>query len=543
MKQIRKYKYYKFYLTFVAVCIGALSEPVIAVAYSYLGNLYDKSNVSDLSKTILPCLMLTILGLFFGALSGFIKVYASNKASNLLQIDIFSNILKESIQEYRKKTSGEYINLLTKKCDIWQINYYNNFLDSLMNIIQILIMAVILTMIHYSMFILIFVFLIPLFFNNIVFPQKIQKEFSKYLDSDSVFITFIKDCLTGFETIKVHVSENVFYKKSVEILETSRIKKNKAEQLGELSGFIANTGVTLSQFAGTFFGIYLMKSQQITFSEFLIVFQLSTRLYEPFVGLINNLIGMKSTHQILVDLNTILANSQKNKAHNSGKKTIETIKSITLNDVSFQYQNHIIFDHINITFHPGSYLVIGESGSGKTTLIDMLLKNIDTYTGNIFYNNLDSRTIDSKHIYNKVAYMNQNSYLFNMSIKENIDLHNTKTNNEIESFIKKHHMEKIIMNRKNGVNDILKEENNKVSGGEKARVVYMRTILDDDKDVIIFDEVLSSLDKENAILIEQAILEIKNKIVIHIAHHTNDELYEKYSHIIKIEDKKIIQLR
>lgn len=517
-----------------SILLGALSEPIIAIAYSCIGTLMSNFKNSNIVSELFFCIFLVLCGLLCSFFSGLLKVDFSNKITMEIRKKIFYSILSQEIPEIKKNESGDLINLLTRKCDIWQVRFFDNLINLCQNIMQILIMAILLTFIHASLFLFILIFLIPLLINNILFPRKIQKEFDKYLLVEGKYITFITDCLTGFETIKINLCELRFYNKIKDILKRSLTKKNNTDKLGEISGFVANAGVTLSQFAGTVFGIFLLLKQQISFAEFLIVFQIATRLYEPFVGAINNVISISSSKQVINEVKEMLqkSNTIKQNESSSGR-----ISSINLKKLSFSFDNATILNHIDYSFNSGTYLIIGESGSGKSTLANLLLKNLDNYRGNIFYNKKELKEMSHKEIYKKIGYMSQNSYLFNDSIKNNIDLNELKTEKDIQLLLEKFGMTKILKNRKNGVKEML-DENTQVSGGEKARLVFLRTLLNGEKDIYIFDEVLSSLDRENADIIEKLILSIKDKIVIHISHHTDQEKYTLYSHVIRLNKGK-----
>lgn len=528
-------KVYQRMYAWVAVCIvicGALSEPLIAIAYSYLGKVFETQEIDVMLQVLLPCVCIALLGIVLGYISEVLKVKISNKILYQLRLDVLEHIFQKRIPNFRKKSVGEFLNTLTKQCDMWQSMFYYHYLSMFKNMLQIFIMAGLLTVIHRSMFVLIFIFLLPLVVNNIIFPHKIQKEYEKYLKKDQKFLTFLKDCFSGYESMKVTLSEAVFFHRAKKIMEQMKHFKYHSELLGEFSGLIANCGVTLSQFAGTAFGVYLVYHQEISFSQFLMIFQFSTRLYEPFVGLINNVMHMKAAKPVINNLKNYLYGEVEDCLY----QRLESIKSITLDGISFQYQ-FPVFHNVSYTFEKGTYLIIGESGSGKSTLVDMLMKNIEPTHGHIMYNQDCLENISTQQLYEKIGYMNQDSYVFQMSLKDNIDLHNMYQEEELKELMHAYHMEKIMDGRKDGLYDVLEEGKNRVSGGERARIVYLRTILGLRKDVYIFDEVLSSLDKENASIIEEAILQMKDKIILHIAHHPNPKFYDTYDHIIKIKNR------
>ena len=205
------------------------------------------------------------------------------------------------------------------------------------------------------------------------------------------------------------------------------------------------------------------------------------------------------------------------------KKEIKKIKKIEVKDYFVKVEN--FEKRYDCSFSQGKiYLLSGQSGAGKTTLINAICGLREIEEGTLIVNGKHK----IKNLYNyrdKVAYLFQDSILFDRSLKENISYPDDVLNEEAETLIEKFGMEKVV-NRK--VETSIK---NVLSGGEKKRVDLIRT-LSKNKDIYLFDEPTNELDSENVKITLEEIRNVaqKNKIVIMISH--DDRCFEIADEVI-----------
>ena len=200
--------------------------------------------------------------------------------------------------------------------------------------------------------------------------------------------------------------------------------------------------------------------------------------------------------------------------------------SITFNNVSFSYKPDAsnIFENLSLTINPGDRIaIVSKSGSGKTTMMKLLLAFYKPSSGTILLDGKNVNDIDPKDIRQKINYVNQRTLLFHDTIMNNMKYGNTKTDEEIVSFLTKYDLLHIFRDCDKSPNTCLNSmvENNgtNISMGMQKIIFLVRGILKQDSTVYIFDEPLSSVDPSTRMKVLRMIeAETKGKTLIVITH-------------------------
>lgn len=183
--------------------------------------------------------------------------------------------------------------------------------------------------------------------------------------------------------------------------------------------------------------------------------------------------------------------------------------------------------------------LVGESGSGKSTIGQLILRFWDVDEGSIKIGGKDIRAIDTKDLMEKIAFVFQDTHIFSDTVKNNISMNNSASDEEIIEAAKKARCHEFIMNLPKGYDTVIGSGNIKLSGGEAQRISIARTFLKDSK-IVILDEALAYTDAENENLIQEAIKNlIKDKTVIVIAHRLKSIM--EADNIIVLKEGKIIE--
>ncbi len=193
---------------------------------------------------------------------------------------------------------------------------------------------------------------------------------------------------------------------------------------------------------------------------------------------------------------------------------------IKLSNITFSYDGtRDVLKNIDMTFpEKGMTAIVGESGSGKSTIVNMLLGGYKAKSGKILVGGIPLEDISRESYYSNVALVSYNTYIFNQSIRDNFLLaKNNVTDEQIYDALKKVNLEHFV--RENGgLNKIITEDGNNISGGQKQRLALAIGLIADKK-IYIFDEATSNIDIESEQIIMKNIKNIsKNKCVIVISH-------------------------
>jgi len=197
------------------------------------------------------------------------------------------------------------------------------------------------------------------------------------------------------------------------------------------------------------------------------------------------------------------------------------ISSVEIQNVDFRYGNQeLTLKDISLTINKGEKIaIVGESGSGKTTLAKLLLRFYEFESGKIFINGMDFRKYDISQIRNEIAYVNQDTFLFSDTVKNNLLLGNANaTDEEIKQACIMANVDNFITSLPFGYNTYLDENGVNLSGGQRQRISIARALLKNPQ-ILILDEATSNLDTVTENGIKNTIFGFENSLTcIVIAH-------------------------
>lgn len=191
---------------------------------------------------------------------------------------------------------------------------------------------------------------------------------------------------------------------------------------------------------------------------------------------------------------------------------------IEFKNVNFTYDNDEILNNINLKINRNHITVfVGKSGSGKSTIFKLLLRLYKPSNGEILIDGVNIYNY-SKEIYSSnVSIATQKPFIFNMTIRENLSMVDSNHNHQIEA-CKRVGIHDFIESLPKGYNTLLKEDASDISGGQKQLISIARTILSK-SEILLFDEVTSSLDPNTTTIIQKLLKELKKDHTILLITH------------------------
>lgn len=215
--------------------------------------------------------------------------------------------------------------------------------------------------------------------------------------------------------------------------------------------------------------------------------------------------------------------------------------NIEFKDVKFSYEKGTEVLHgVNFTVKAGeSVALTGESGAGKSTIANLLMRFYEPDSGAIYIDGKNIKDIHQNSLRDIIAYVPQDVYLFNKTIKENISLAcPDASDEEIKQAAKVAMADGFIKRLEQGYDTNVGERGVQLSGGEKQRIAIARAVLKNSS-ILLMDEAVSNLDSESEALFRQALNNIrKNKTIITIAHRPST--IKEADRVVKIENGKIV---
>lgn len=210
----------------------------------------------------------------------------------------------------------------------------------------------------------------------------------------------------------------------------------------------------------------------------------------------------------------------------------QKIDKIIFDHVNFSYDQKVIFHDINFTFTQGKYIMKGPSGIGKTTLVNLITGMLESSKGTICYYSGDEKVNN----FPDIGYLMQDGFLFDVSIKENIKIANKELSDEkLHQLIQDCCLDDIYERMQD---KSVGENGNLLSGGERKRLLLAQTLARSECDILIFDELSSSLDMNTyRVICEKIEPYLKDKICLFIEHSSHQ--FIKYDYEISIHNKTI----
>lgn len=224
-----------------------------------------------------------------------------------------------------------------------------------------------------------------------------------------------------------------------------------------------------------------------------------------------------------------------------GNEVINSNKcNIEFKNVSFAYDKNKVLDNVSFTVKQGERIaLVGPSGSGKSTIAKLAVRFYDTSEGEILVGDKNIKEYEEKNLRENISFIFQNTKLFSMSIRDNVLMGRTATDEEINKALKLARADSVVAKLPNGLDTVIGTKGTYLSGGECQRVSLARAMLRQSP-IVILDEATAFADPENEKLMYEGLAELsKGKTAIYIAHRLN--LVKDLDRILYIEDGKVVE--
>ncbi|WP_277233321.1 ABC transporter ATP-binding protein [Romboutsia timonensis] len=542
MKKLWKYLFkYKllFFTRVLTISLAALSVICFDFMMGFIVDIFSNGETEKFVPIILASIFLIILLFVTEYIDGYVMSSYIKNTVNYLRCDIFTKILNKDMKDFSLDNSGKYISILYNDIKIIEDSLLNNIFLVISSFISFIISLLFLFSISPSIVIFIVIFGILGFVIPNALSKKLIVEKNNYSHNLEEITSVTKDLFSGFEVIKgfnIGSKINTIFKNSSNTVESTKKKCSILESI--IKGFSLSFSVTV--YLGVLIlGGYLMYKGEISVGTAIIIIQLSTHIVGPVKTSISLINQIKSVSLIADKIDEILYDSCEDIEEISLPKFEN---SIEVKNLDFSYTNdRKALNNINLTFEKNKkYAIVGESGCGKSTLIKLLMRYYKDYNGDILIDNKDIHKIFSNDLYKNMSMIQQNVFMFDDSIKENIKLFANYSDEEVLSICDRSGLSNLISRLPDGINSLVGENGNKLSGGEKQRIAIARSLINNTK-ILILDESTSALDNETAYNLESSLLSINDLTLIVVTHKLIKNILLNYDEIIVMKDGMVIE--
>ena len=446
--------------------------------------------------------------------------YIAFKLLALLRDKVFSSLRRLAFVKLQDKQAGQLVSLVTNDIELLEV-FYAHTIAPIM--IAFFTSAILLLVFGHLSGWFVVVALAAYLTVGVILPiitTKLAREDGRrYRELVGEMNDFFLDSVRGMKEIQLF---GYAKQRLDEIQQRSQKIDTAFERIKDQEAKVrVYTEVAVSAFniIMLFTGLILFSLDKIDFSAFLIGVILLMSSYGPVIALSNlssNLLQTLASGERVLSL---LAEEPELKDVESAVD-LKEVSCIDVENVSFAYGDEQILSDVSLSVKKGEILGIhGRSGSGKSTLLKLLMRFYDPKSGSIKINGESLPNINTRSLRDNMAYITQQTYIFNETIEENIRLaRRDATLEEIMEAAKKASIHDFILSLPEGYQTKMTELGGNLSDGEKQRIGIARAFLHN-APIILLDEPTSNLDSLNEAMILKSLLNVKvEKLIILVSH-------------------------
>ena len=528
---------------FLLAMMYTLLSTAAAMMISWLiQQIIDMTTGVDIGFTFSQIVLLSAFCLLLHALSwGFAYVSTpkfTTRAIGQYQEYIFERICKKGISAFSGENSSLYISALSNDAASIELNYVGNIF--VIVDCSMLFAGALALMFYYSpllTFISIGLSILPLL-ASILTGSLVADAEKKVSDKNESYMTTLKDSLMGFSVVKAFRAEvqmcKLFAGKVREVCEAKCLRKKMTILVALFSSFAGN----IVQIGVFLIGAYLaLNGHGLSAGSVLVFVQLLNYVINPIGTIPQALAEIKASKALIRKI----ADALEDNVREEGFEEKATLNSgIAVRGLSFGYEaEKPVLQNVDFTFEAGkSYAIVGASGSGKSTLLNLLMASHESYTGTISYDDTELRQLSSESLYDLVSLVQQNVFIFNASIRDNITMFSGFPREEVDRAMELSGLSALVAQR--GEDYLCGENGSGLSGGEKQRISIARSLLKKSR-VLLVDEATAALDAQTAFQVSGSILDLEDMTRIVVTHALDENLLKRYDCLLTLKNGSITE--
>ena len=450
----------------------------------------------------------------------------------------FQKLTEKSISSFRAESTAAYLSALTNDAASIEADDLSQLLSVIMKAVTFF--GALAMMLWYSPLMTAIaagVTVLPLV-ASLLTGGPLQAAEKRVSDRNRDFTAALSDCLGGFSVVKTFRAEKEIFRlfaESNRALEQEKFSRRRVKALvgmiGATTGIIAQLGVFLA-------GAYLaLSGKGLTAGAVILFVNLMNFMIEPVAELPGLLAARKAARGLIDKLADAL---EQDEAQPDGVHITPLARELRFENVRFSYDGETeILRGVSARFEAGkAYAIVGASGSGKSTLLNLLTSPGTAYDGSILLDGTELRTIAPESLYETVSLIQQNVFVFNASIRDNITMFRSFPSEELAQAVRRAQLESLLADRGEGY--LCGENGSGLSGGEKQRISIARSLLKH-ASVLLADEATAALDAQTAHQVTDDILSLTGVTRIVVTHTLEQAALRQYDGILVLKDGRIAE--
>lgn len=538
MKQLIKDHQKAFYAFMIFNILVPLTN--IAFAYSIKGII--DSGMSQNEDALTQAVLVGATVIFIYAGLNFISLRLRNKLVRQIMSryknKVFQSILDSDYREFSKEKSGKFISVLTENMKKIEQDYLHQYFNISKNLSLMIFSLLAMFIGNWFLTLLVIIAsVIPIIISGFI-GQKSASLQNSAMIADQKYLAKVKDILAGFLVIKsFNVKEAIRqdYRNESEKLDEIYFMKGKFDVLANVISQLSGMIVFLVAFGG---GMYLVFNGYTTIGSVTAIVQLVNFVVMP----LNEIsMGMSKFREGQATLDAFEVKDVSELQTGETKENFDDVISFSNIDFSYPNTEENIFNHLSLKIQKGEKIaIVGMSGSGKSTLLNLLLRFYDVTSGHISIDNQDIQAISAESLYNLMTIVQQDVYIFDDTLRANITLNQSFTDEEINQAVQQSGLESYVLENESGLQTLCGENGSNLSGGQKQRLSIARALIRKTP-ILLLDEATSSLDNQVTTEIENSILDIQDLTALVVTHKLNENILKRYDRILFMKAGVIVE--
>ena len=501
----------------IIYCVISIVNPIINA------NLLTSLTDFNIDKSVMFALFMIGISLVKVITSYLTNiVYIKNIKQKLilnLRKDMIKNVFNMETMNFEEHSSGEFTNRIKNDPEqastilsVVQFSFFNLITDIFI-LVYVIYLNYILGIIYVISFFVIYVYE-KTTLNKV---KKLSEENKKISDKNAGLLNEIIRGIRDIKTLNItRKTHNMVINGLDEATRVEGEKSIKSSTSYDVVQFMQSITVLIIILVG----IFLVDNQILSVTNLIIIYMYRTNVYDLSLCY-RSIKEYLNEYSIACKRIFEFMDNKKYPKETFGNKELNEVNGkIELKDLSFAYGKKKVLNNINMIINPNDTIgIVGESGSGKTTLLNLLSKSYKVDKNKILIDGNDINDLSRESIRNNIAVISQNPYIFNLTIKENLELISDDiTKEDIVNACKVAQIHDHIMTLPNKYDTLLGEGGTNLSGGQKQRLAIARALLKKSK-IILFDEATSALDNVTQNELQKSINNISDDYTIIIVAH------------------------
>ena len=546
-KQLRKQFTRQFYKgNGIYLFLAMLQTITVVIANLFIAwlmqQLVDTATGAASNFTLKQIGIISIPGIGLWILAAVLDYYSMPKfyakAMSQYKNYVFTELSKKSISAFSGENTAIYLSALSNDANDIESGYLANIFPLICDVL--LFIGALAMMIWYSpilTLVAIAVSFLPILASILSGNRMAEAETAVSKNNETLTAT-LKDSLSGFSVIKSFRAEKAICEQFAQNVKAVASAKCHRDRVAVILYSMGNFTGILAQFGVFFVGAWLTVTGRGASAGIVMSFvQMMNYIINP-ISRVPYILAKRKAAFALIDK---LARALNNNVRDEGAHIPLTLSDgIHMDNVTFSYDGEKeALSHVTTTFEAGkSYAIVGGSGSGKSTLLNLLMASYSNYEGTIHFDDNELRNISSASLYELVSLIQQNVFVFNNSVRDNVTMFHPFDDNAVNQALALSGLSEFIARR--GEDALCGENGCNLSGGEKQRISIARSLLRKSP-VLLMDEATAALDTQTAFRVIGSILDLKGLTRIVVTHALDETILKRYDKILAMKAGHLLE--